>query len=123
MIYVGTKLKIIDNSGARQCECIRVLGNSKVGYVGSLIIVAIKKAFPAKKVKKGEVYKALVTNTKKGVKRLDGTYLFFKENTAVLLDPKDDLLGTRILEPVSLAIRFTPNVVISKILTLSPTAY
>lgn len=107
MISVGTQLKVIDNSGARTVECIRILGDSKkrFGYSGDVIIVSLKKINPLKKLKKGEIHRAVVVGTKKSKVRLNGNSVFFSVNSAVLINSKDAPLGTRILAPVMLEVR------------------
>ncbi|NCP62107.1 MAG: 50S ribosomal protein L14 [Alphaproteobacteria bacterium] len=102
MIREQSRLEVADNSGARKVECIRVLGGSrkKTARVGDIIVVAVKEAIPDRRVKKGEVHKAVVVRTKKGVRRDDGTEIRFDTNAAVLLNASLEPLGTRIFGPV-----------------------
>src|SRR5688500_20147017 len=101
MIQMRTMLNAADNSGARTLMCIKVLGGSRrrYAYVGDVIKVAIKDAIPRGKVKKGEVYDAVVVRTKRGVRRADGSVLRFETNAAVLLPNKLEPVGTRIFGP------------------------
>lgn len=119
MIREQTRLEVADNSGARQVECIRVLGGSKkrVAKVGDIIVVAVKDAIPDRRVKKGEVHKAVVVRTKKGVRRADGTEIRFDTNAAVLLNAKLEPVGTRIFGPV---VRELRNTGFMKIVSLAP---
>jgi large subunit ribosomal protein L14 len=119
MIREQTRLEVADNSGARQVECIRVLGGSKkrVAKVGDIIVVAVKDAIPDRRVKKGEVHKAVVVRTKKGVRRNDGTEIRFDTNAAVLLNAKLEPVGTRIFGPV---VRELRNTGFMKIVSLAP---
>jgi len=107
MIQQETRLKVADNSGAREVLCIRVLGGSKRRYasVGDKIIVTVKDALPNGNIKKGTVTKAVVVRTKKEIRRLDGSYIRFDENAVVLLTPQDELRGTRIFGPVPRELR------------------
>jgi large subunit ribosomal protein L14 len=102
MIREQSRLEVADNSGARKVECIRVLGGSrkKTARVGDIIVVTVKEAIPDRRVKKGEVHKAVVVRTKKGVRRDDGTEIRFDTNAAVLLNVSLEPLGTRIFGPV-----------------------
>tara|TARA_R110002111_G_scaffold48582_3_gene86166 strand:- start:158 stop:526 length:369 start_codon:yes stop_codon:yes gene_type:complete len=102
MIREQSRLEVADNSGARKVECIRVLGGSrkKTARVGDIIVVTVKEAIPDRRVKKGEVHKAVVVRTKKGVRRNDGTEIRFDTNAAVLLNASLEPLGTRIFGPV-----------------------
>lgn len=102
MIREQSRLEVADNSGARKVECIRVLGGSrkKTARVGDIIVVTVKEAIPDRRVKKGEVHKAVVVRTKKGVRRNDGTEIRFDTNAAVLLSATLEPLGTRIFGPV-----------------------
>jgi large subunit ribosomal protein L14 len=102
MIREQSRLEVADNSGARKVECIRVLGGSrkKTARVGDIIVVTVKEAIPDRRVKKGEVHKAVVVRTKKGVRRDDGTEIRFDTNAAVLLNASLEPLGTRIFGPV-----------------------
>jgi len=100
-------LTAADNSGARQVMCIKVLGGSKRRYagIGDIIKVTVKDAIPRGKVKKGEVYDAVVVRTRKGVRRTDGSLIRFDGNAAVLLTPKLEPIGTRIFGPVTRELR------------------
>jgi large subunit ribosomal protein L14 len=119
MIQMCTMLNAADNSGARTVMCIKVLGGSKRRYasVGDVIKVSIKDAIPRGKVKKGEVYDAVVVRTRKGVRRSDGSLIKFDGNAAVLLTPKLEPIGTRIFGPVTRELR---TVQFMKIISLAP---
>ncbi|NQV73367.1 50S ribosomal protein L14 [bacterium] len=107
MIQQESRLKVADNSGAKEVLCIRVLGGSKRRYarVGDTIVVSVKSAIPGGNVKKGEVSKAVVVRTKKEYRRPDGTYIRFDENAAVLLNAQGEPKGTRIFGPVARELR------------------
>ncbi|MGI9265281.1 MAG: 50S ribosomal protein L14 [Gammaproteobacteria bacterium] len=107
MIQMQTVLTAADNSGARRIQCIKVLGGSKRRYagVGDIIKVSIKDAIPRGKVKKGEIYDAVVVRTRKGVRRPDGSVIRFDGNAAVLLTPRLEPIGTRIFGPVTRELR------------------
>ena len=107
MIQTETVLNIADNSGARKVLCIKVLGGSRKRYarIGDIIKVTIKDAIPRGKVKKGDVYDALVVRTKHGVRRADGSLIRFDGNAAVLLDNKREPIGTRVFGPVTRELR------------------
>ncbi|MCH7575493.1 MAG: 50S ribosomal protein L14 [Candidatus Marinimicrobia bacterium] len=107
MIQQETRLKVADNTGAKEVLCIRVLGGSKRRYasVGDLIVVTIKSALPGGVVKKGETSRAVVVRTKKEVRRKDGSYIRFDENAAVLLNPQNEPAGTRVFGPVARELR------------------
>jgi large subunit ribosomal protein L14 len=107
MIQTESKLKVADNSGAKLLLCIKVLGGSKRRYatVGDVIVVSIKEAMPNSKVKKGDVMKAVVVRTKKEVARVDGSYIKFDDNSAVLITPQNEPIGTRIFGPVARELR------------------
>ena len=107
MIQMQTMLAAADNSGARELMCIEVLGGSKRRYasVGDVIKVSIRDAIPRSKVKKGEVYNAVVVRTAKGVRRPDGSLIRFDDNAAVLLNNKLEPIGTRIFGPVTRELR------------------
>jgi large subunit ribosomal protein L14 len=107
MIQMQTMLIAADNSGARKIQCIKVLGGSKRRYarIGDIIKVTVKDAIPRGKVKKGEVYDAVVVRTRQGVRRPDGSLIRFDGNAAVLLDPKLEPIGTRIFGPVTRELR------------------
>ncbi len=119
MIQMRTMLNAADNSGARRLMCIKVLGGSKRRYasVGDVIKVSIKDAIPKGRVKKGEVYSAVVVRTTKGVRRPDGALIRFDDNAAVLLSNKLEPIGTRIFGPVTRELR-TENFM--KIISLAP---
>jgi large subunit ribosomal protein L14 len=107
MIQMQSMLTAADNSGARRVMCIKVLGGSKRRYarIGDIIKVTVKDAIPRGKVKKGEIYNALVVRTKSGVRRNDGSLIRFDGNAAVLLTPKLEPIGTRIFGPVTRELR------------------
>lgn len=107
MIQTETKLKVADNSGAKLLLCIKVLGGSKRRYatVGDVIVVSVKEAMPNSKVKKGDVMKAVIVRTKKEVSRVDGSYIKFDDNSAVLITPQNEPIGTRIFGPVARELR------------------
>src|SRR5260221_13235237 len=108
MIQMQSYLQAADNSGARELRCIKVLGGSKRRYagIGDVIKVSIREAIPRGKVKKGEVYDAVVVRTRKGVRRADGSLIRFDGNAAVLLNNKLEPIGTRIFGPVSREMRY-----------------
>ncbi|RMH65100.1 MAG: 50S ribosomal protein L14 [Calditrichaeota bacterium] len=107
MIQEQTRLTAADNSGAQKMMCIRILGGTKRKYasVGDIIVVTVKSAIPGGAVKKGTVHKAVVVRTKKEIKRLDGSYIRFDENAAVILDNQGEPRGTRIFGPVARELR------------------
>jgi large subunit ribosomal protein L14 len=107
MIQMQTNLDVADNSGARRVQCIKVLGGSHRRYasVGDIIVVSVKEAIPRGRVKKGEVYSAVVVRTAKGVRRQDGSLIKFDGNAAVLLNAKLEPIGTRIFGPVTRELR------------------
>lgn len=119
MIQMQSMLTAADNSGARRVMCIKVLGGSKRRYarIGDIIKVTIKDAIPRGKVKKGEVYNAVVVRTKSGVRRNDGSLIRFDGNAAVLLNPKLEPIGTRIFGPVTRELRSEQFM---KIVSLAP---
>ena len=119
MIQMQTVLTVADNSGARRVQCIKVLGGSKRRYagVGDVIKVSVKDAIPRGKVKKGEVYNAVVVRTRKGVRRPDGSLIRFDGNAAVLLTNKLEPIGTRIFGPVTRELRTAQFM---KIISLAP---
>jgi large subunit ribosomal protein L14 len=119
MIQVETRLKAADNSGAKVLYCIKVLGGSRRRYatVGDIIVVSVKEAIPNAKVKKGDVLKAVVVRTKKEVRRPDGSYIRFDENSAVLINPAKEPIGTRIFGPVARELRTKRFM---KIISLAP---
>ena len=119
MIQMQTTLAAADNSGARELMCIKVLGGSKRRYaqIGDVIKVSVREAIPRGKVKKGEVYDAVVVRTRKGVRRADGSLIRFDGNAAVLLNNKLEPIGTRIFGPVTRELR---TVRFMKIISLAP---
>jgi len=119
MIQMQTKLKVADNSGAKTLFCIKVLGGSRRKYasVGDIIVVSIREALPASKVKKGEVHRAVVVRTRKELRRNDGSYIKFDVNSAVLINPQREPIGTRIFGPVARELR-AKNFM--KIISLAP---
>ena len=119
MIQMQSQLFVADNSGARKIQCIKVLGGSKRRFasIGDIIVVSIKDAIPRAKVKKGEVYKAVVVRTKKDFGRSDGTTIRFDNNAAVLLDKQEEPIATRIFGPVTRELRTKKFM---KIISLAP---
>ena len=119
MIQMQTVLEAADNSGARRVQCIKVLGGSKRRYagVGDVIKVSVKDAIPRGKVKKGEIYDAVVVRTRKGVRRKDGSLIRFDGNAAVLLNARLEPIGTRIFGPVTRELRTSRFM---KIISLAP---
>jgi len=119
MIQMQTILKVADNTGAKSIMCIKVLGGSKKQYaeIGDVIKVSVKDAAPRGRVKKGEVYNAVIVRTAKGVRRVDGSLLKFDYNAAVLLNNKLEPIGTRIFGPVTRELR---NARFMKIVSLAP---
>jgi large subunit ribosomal protein L14 len=107
MIQVESRLKVADNTGAKQVQCIKVLGGTRRRYasIGDIIVVSVKKAIPNGTAKKGEIYKAVIVRIKKEVGRKDGTYIRFDENAAVLIDEQGEPNGTRIFGPVARELR------------------
>src|ERR1700682_3031074 len=107
MIQTTTELEVADNSGARRVMCIKVLGGSRRRYadVGDTIVVSVKEAIPKGRVKKGQVMKAVVVRTAKGVRRPDGSLIRFDRNAAVLINPQGEPVGTRIFGPVTRELR------------------
>ncbi|MDH3213514.1 MAG: 50S ribosomal protein L14 [Myxococcales bacterium] len=107
MIQQESVLQVADNSGARKVACIRVLGGSGRRYasIGDVIVVSVKDAVPNARVKKGEVRRAVVVRTRKGVGRPDGSYIRFDDNAAVLIDTQREPVGTRIFGPVARELR------------------
>ena len=119
MIQQETFLKVADNTGAKEIKCIRVLGGSgrKYGSIGDVIVASVRKAAPGGTVKKGEVVRAVIVRTAKGVHRADGTYVRFDENAAVLIRDDKNPRGTRIFGPVARELRDKEYM---KILSLAP---
>ena len=119
MIQQESYLKVADNTGAKEIKCIRVLGGSKrkFGNIGDVIVASVRKATPGGTVKKGEVVRAVIVRTCKGVRRADGTYVRFDENAAVLIKDDKNPRGTRIFGPVARELRDTEYM---KSLSLAP---
>ena len=119
MIQTYTRLKVADNTGARQLMCINVLGGSRRRYarVGDIIVASIKRAIPGGAVKEGEVVKAVVIRCARPYRRLDGSYIRFDENAAVILTEKNNPKGTRIFGPVARELREKQY---TKIISLAP---
>ena len=118
MIQQESRLKVADNSGAKEVLCIRVLGGTGKRYatVGDIIVVAVKSAIPSGDVKKGAVSKAVVVRTKKEIRRTDGSYICFDDNACVLLNNAGEIRGSRIFGPVARELRATNM----KIISLAP---
>jgi len=119
MIQMQTNLDVADNSGARRVQCIKVLGGSKRKYasVGDTIMVSVKEAIPRGRVKKGQMMKAVVVRTAKGVRRPDGSIIRFDRNAAVLVNQQGEPIGTRIFGPVTRELRAKKHM---KIVSLAP---
>ena len=119
MIQQESYLKVADNTGAKEIKCIRVLGGSKrkYGNIGDVIVASVRKSTPGGQVKKGEVVKAVIVRSAKGVRRNDGTYVRFDENAAVLIKDDKNPRGTRIFGPVARELRDKDYM---KILSLAP---
>ena len=119
MIQMQSYLKVADNTGAKELMCIKVLGGSKKRYaqIGDVIVASVKKATPGGGVKKGEVVKAVIVRSAKGVRRADGTYIRFDENAAVIIKEDKNPRGTRIFGPVARELRDKEYM---KILSLAP---
>ncbi len=119
MIQMQTRLNVADNSGAKEVMCIKVLGGSKRRYasIGDVIVVSIKEALPNAKVKKGDVAKAVVVRTVHKLRRPDGSYIRFDDNSAVLINASKEPIGTRIFGPVARELRAKSFV---KIVSLAP---
>ena len=119
MVQMESYLKVADNTGAKEIHCIRVLGGSKrkYGNIGDVIVASVRKAAPGGTVKKGEVVKAVIVRTKRGVRREDGTYVRFDENAAVIIKEDKNPRGTRIFGPVARELREKDFM---KILSLAP---
>ena len=107
MIQPQTRLKVADNSGAKEIMCIRVLGGSfrRSGNIGDVIVASVKTAIPGGKVKKGDVVKAVIVRTHMGIQRADGSYIKFDDNAAVIIDNQKQPQGTRIFGPVARELR------------------
>ncbi len=119
MIQQESRLKVADNTGAKELLCIRVLGGStrRYGNIGDVIVASVKDATPGGVVKKGDVVKAVIVRTKKGVRRQDGSYIKFDENAAVIIKDDKNPRGTRIFGPVARELRDKKY---TKILSLAP---
>lgn len=119
MIQAETRLTVADNSGAKTLYCIKVLGGSRRRYahVGDIIVVSVKEAIPNAKVKKGDVLKAVVVRTKKEIRRPDGSYIRFDDNSAVVINATGEPIGTRIFGPVARELRAKRFM---KIISLAP---
>ena len=119
LLYTSSYLKVADNTGAKEIKCIRVLGGSKrkYGNIGDVIVASVRKSTPVGQVKKGEVVKAVIVRSAKGVRRADGTYVRFDDNAAVLIKDDKNPRGTRIFGPVARELRDKDYM---KILSLAP---
>ena len=119
MIQMESYLKVADNTGAKEIHCIRVLGGSKrkYGNIGDIIVASVRKAAPGGTVKKGDVVKAVIVRSKRGIRREDGTYVRFDENAAVIIKEDKNPRGTRIFGPVARELREKDFM---KILSLAP---
>ena len=119
MIQVQTRMKVADNSGAREVQCIKVIGGSKrrTASVGDIVVVSVKSALPTSKVKKGEVAKAVIVRTKRMIRRSDGSSIRFDDNAAVLVNQNKEPVGTRIFGPVARELRARQFL---KIISLAP---
>ena len=119
MVQMESYLKVADNTGAKEIHCIRVLGGSKrkYGNIGDVIVASVRKAAPGGTVKKGEVVKAVIVRSKRGLRREDGTYVRFDENAAVIIKEDKTPKGTRIFGPVARELREKDY---TKILSLAP---
>lgn len=119
MIQARTRIEVADNSGAKKLGCIQVLGGSKKRYgtVGDIVVASVKEVIPNSKVKKGEVVKAVIVRTKKEIRRADGSYVRFDDNSAVLINQYNEPIGTRIFGPVARELRAKKFM---KIISLAP---
>ena len=119
MIQMQSYMKVADNTGAKELMCIRVLGGTRRGYanIGDVVVASVKKATPGGVVKKGDVVKAVIVRSKKGLRREDGTYIRFDENAAVIIRDDKNPKGTRIFGPVARELRDKDYM---KILSLAP---
>ncbi len=119
MIQMQSRMKVADNSGAKEVMCIKVLGGSKRRYagIGDIVKISIKEALPNSKVKKGDVYNAVIVRTRKGIRRRDGSSIRFDSNAAVLLNQALQPIGTRIFGPVTRELR---NDKFMRIISLAP---
>jgi large subunit ribosomal protein L14 len=117
MVQPMSKLRVADNSGARVIQCIRVLrGNARYGNIGDIIVASVKDAIPGAAVEKGQVVRAVIVRTVRGIRRDDGSYVRFDENAAVLIDKNNNPVGTRVFGPVARELRAN----FLKILSLAP---
>ena len=119
MIQPQTRLKVADNSGAKEIMCIRVLGGSfrRSGNIGDVIVASVKSPIPGGKVKKGDVVKAVIVRTHMGIQRADGSYIKFDDNAAVIIDNQKQPQGTRIFGPIARELRDKDYM---KIISLAP---
>lgn len=119
MIQPESRLKVADNSGAKEIKCIRVLGGSfrRSGNIGDVIVASVKSAIAGGKVKKGDVIKAVIVRSHKGIRRNDGSHIKFDDNAAVIIDAQKQPLGTRIFGPVARELREKDYM---KIISLAP---
>ncbi len=119
MIQVGTRLKVADNSGAKDVECIRVLGGTRQRYakIGSIVVVAVKEVIPTSAVKKGSVQRAVIVRTTKEYRREDGSYIRFDDNACCILDGTNSPRGKRVFGPVARELRDANQM---KIISLAP---
>ncbi len=119
MIQVQSKLTVVDNSGAKRVQCIKIMGGSYRRYarIGDIIVVSVKEALPESNIKKGTVAKAVVVRTKKETRRPDGSYIKFDQNAVVLINAEGDPVGTRIFGPVARELRWKEFM---KIISLAP---
>jgi large subunit ribosomal protein L14 len=119
MIQMQSEMGVADNSGAKRLECIKVIGGSKRKYasVGDIVVVSVKEAIPNGKVKKGDLARAVIVRTKKELRRPDGSYIRFDNNSAVLVDKEGEPVGTRIFGPVARELRAKSFM---KIVSLAP---
>ena len=119
MIQMQSRLRVADNSGAKEVQCIKVLGGSRTrtASIGDIVVVSIKDALPKSKVKKGDVAKAVIVRTKHKIRRPDGSYICFDDNSAVLVNAQKEPVGTRIFGPVARELRAKKFI---KIISLAP---
>jgi large subunit ribosomal protein L14 len=119
MIQHTSNLTVADNSGAKQLRCIKVLGGTRRRYasIGDIIVCSVQAATPESKIKKGDVVKAVIVRTRKELRRTDGSYIRFDENSAVLINPAKEPIGTRVFGPVARELRGSG---FSKIISLAP---
>lgn len=119
MIQVQARMKVADNSGAKEVQCIKVIGGSKrrTASVGDIVVVSVKAALPTSKVKKGEVAKAVIVRTKREIRRSDGSSIRFDDNAAVIINQNKEPVGTRIFGPVARELRARQFL---KIISLAP---